>query len=86
MVRVALGADGVPRLGGGPGRGAWLCSAGCCEVADRRKAFARAWRCQVDAEAVAMAGALVRAAMQVTPHPGTLSGGVIDERTLTTRG
>ena len=38
-----------------PGRGAWLCagSRGCLELAERRKALARAFRAPVEAAAVA---------------------------------
>jgi predicted RNA-binding protein YlxR (DUF448 family) len=45
MVRCALGADGVVRVGRvAPGRGAWLCSPACFALAEKRKAFDRAWR------------------------------------------
>lgn len=52
MVRCAYGPDG-PTVGRtAPGRGAWLCSPDCLHVAIRRKAFDRAWRRAVPAEAL----------------------------------
>jgi uncharacterized protein len=51
LVRVSLDADGRPRLGRGPGRGAWLCRApdplDCLDTALRRHALDRALRATV---------------------------------------
>ena len=49
LVRVARRPDGSLGVGTNePGRGAWLCaSAGCFEMAVRRRAFGRALRRQV---------------------------------------
>jgi len=53
MVRCALTPEG-PRLGrGAAGRGAWLCSLACFDLAVRRRAFDRAWRRTVGADALA---------------------------------
>jgi predicted RNA-binding protein YlxR (DUF448 family) len=55
-MRCTLGADGVARVGrNGAGRGAWLCASSqrCFETARKRKAFGRAWRCQVEDQALA---------------------------------
>jgi predicted RNA-binding protein YlxR (DUF448 family) len=53
LVRCVLDADGTARLDRhGPGRGAWLCGAGCLGPAIRRRAFERAWRTQVRREAL----------------------------------
>ncbi|MEP7045314.1 MAG: YlxR family protein [Ilumatobacteraceae bacterium] len=47
LVRCTLGTDG-PAVGRtAPGRGAWLCSIDCFDTAVRRRAFTRAWRCDV---------------------------------------
>jgi uncharacterized protein len=44
LVRCALGADGMVHVERhGPGRGAWLCGAGCLAEARRRGAFGRAF-------------------------------------------
>jgi predicted RNA-binding protein YlxR (DUF448 family) len=56
LVRVVLDPGGALVVGTGlPGRGAWLCrgSAGCLELALKRRAFSRALRAQVAPEAVA---------------------------------
>ena len=47
LVRCVMGPHGpvVSRTAGG--RGAWLCSLECFESAGRRRAFARAWKCEV---------------------------------------
>ena len=82
MVRVAI-TDGVPRLGPGPGRGAWLCGRQCLTAAVRRKAFARAWRRPVEPGTIERLDELLTWAMQVEAHPGTLSGGVTNERRST---
>jgi len=53
-VRVVRRADGSLLVGRTlPGRGAWLCrdSAACVETAQKRRAFERALRGPVDAEA-----------------------------------
>jgi len=45
LVRCALGADDVVHVDRvGPGRGAWLCGAGCLAEAVRRGGFDRAFR------------------------------------------
>ena len=44
----ADGSAGVDRTG--DGRGAWLCGAGCFQVARRRRAFERAWHTSVRPE------------------------------------
>lgn len=47
LVRLGLGADGevtVDRPRRLPGRGAYLCGAGCLAAALKRKAFSRAFR------------------------------------------
>jgi predicted RNA-binding protein YlxR (DUF448 family) len=62
LVRVSLGPDGRPRTGTGtPGRGAWLClaSPSCVDGALRRRAFDRALRATLAAEALAEVRALV---------------------------
>ena len=47
LVRCAWGPDG-PAIGRDvAGRGAWLCSIDCFDTAVRRRAFTRAWRCEV---------------------------------------
>jgi len=75
-VRVALDEDGNLAVGGGPGRGAWLCAAssGCLDEAVRRKAFSRALRADVSGPAVAR----LRACLQ---EHGKIRGSVIDELT-----
>ena len=61
-LRIARGGDGpqsgdmVDRFGLGPGavgRGAWLCSMECFDLAVRRKAFERALRCEVSSDDIA---------------------------------
>jgi len=50
LVRVVRSADGALAVGRSlPGRGAWLCagSDACLELAERRKAFTRAFRAPV---------------------------------------
>jgi len=47
LVRCTLGADGPTVSRTSAGRGAWLCSIECFDTAVRRKAFGRAWRCDV---------------------------------------
>jgi predicted RNA-binding protein YlxR (DUF448 family) len=45
LLRCVIDVDGTIRIDRhAPGRGAWLCGAGCIEPARRRKAFDRAWR------------------------------------------
>jgi predicted RNA-binding protein YlxR (DUF448 family) len=45
MVRIAMTSDGTLHTGrGAPGRGAWVCEAGCFDLAVRRDAFERALR------------------------------------------
>ena len=44
LVRCASGIDGPVPSRTAPGRGAWLCSLECFDVARRRRAFDRAWR------------------------------------------
>ncbi|MBW3615788.1 MAG: YlxR family protein [Actinobacteria bacterium] len=54
LVRVVRVEDGSLRIGRGlPGRGAWLCAGTpeCFDLALRRKAFERAFRAPVRAEA-----------------------------------
>jgi predicted RNA-binding protein YlxR (DUF448 family) len=56
LVRIARSLEGqllVSRTA--PGRGAWLCkgSPSCVDLAERRRAFDRAFRTKVDPEAVA---------------------------------
>jgi predicted RNA-binding protein YlxR (DUF448 family) len=65
LVRITHGAEGIVVDGPSAGRGAWLCrapngvSAPCLDEALRRRAFARAWRVEVDAaELVAIRAAL----------------------------
>ena len=57
LVRVSLDADGAPRVGPGPGRGAWLCgppaTLGCLAEAERRHALDRALRAPVTAHQLA---------------------------------
>jgi predicted RNA-binding protein YlxR (DUF448 family) len=44
-VRCAITAAGVATVDRtAPGRGAWVCSAACFELAMKRKAFERSWR------------------------------------------
>jgi uncharacterized protein len=53
LLRCALTPDG-PRVGrDAPGRGAWLCSLGCFDLAVHRRAFDRAWRRAVGPDALA---------------------------------
>lgn len=55
LVRVVRTADGALCVGRSlPGRGAWLCtgSTACVDLADHRKAFARAFRAPVEPGAV----------------------------------
>jgi predicted RNA-binding protein YlxR (DUF448 family) len=42
-----MGTDGPIICRTSHGRGAWLCSIDCFDTAVRRRAFARAWRCDV---------------------------------------
>jgi len=51
-------ADGALAIGGGPGRGAWLCAGRqhCFETAARRGAFERALRAAVDPDAIEALG------------------------------
>ena len=53
MVRVARGDDGtlVPSRTA-PGRGAWVCSAACLDLAAKRKGFDRAYRTAVPPGAI----------------------------------
>jgi predicted RNA-binding protein YlxR (DUF448 family) len=45
MVRIARAADGTLHAGrGAPGRGVWICSPACFDLATRRNAFERALR------------------------------------------
>jgi predicted RNA-binding protein YlxR (DUF448 family) len=56
LVRVARRPDGSLAVGRNePGRGAWLCtgSAECFDIAVRRRAVARALRCEVPAQDLA---------------------------------
>ena len=55
LVRVAVGPEGTPQVGRTlPGRGAWLCAdPNCLELALRRRALARALRCDIDTDAAA---------------------------------
>jgi predicted RNA-binding protein YlxR (DUF448 family) len=60
LVRVTVAADGRLVVGpGAPGRGAWLCrgadgtiEVGCIDQATKRRAFGRALRAEVGAEAI----------------------------------
>ncbi|MGD1011953.1 MAG: YlxR family protein [Acidimicrobiales bacterium] len=55
LVRVVHAAGGTLDLGLGiPGRGAWLCrdSPGCVDLAERHRAFSRALRHPIGAEAI----------------------------------
>jgi predicted RNA-binding protein YlxR (DUF448 family) len=47
LVRCTLGTDGPIICRTAEGRGAWLCSIDCFDIAVRRRAFARAWKCEV---------------------------------------
>jgi predicted RNA-binding protein YlxR (DUF448 family) len=47
MVRFVLASSGVQCSRTAAGRGAWLCSAGCIDLAIRRNGFQRAWRVEV---------------------------------------
>ncbi len=47
LVRCVLGADGPVVSRTEAGRGAWLCSIECFDTAQRRRAFARAWKSDV---------------------------------------
>ena len=47
LVRCTMGIDGPIICRTSHGRGAWLCSIDCFDTAVRRRAFARAWRCDV---------------------------------------
>jgi predicted RNA-binding protein YlxR (DUF448 family) len=51
-------ADGALVIGGGPGRGAWLCAGrrDCFETAARRAAFERALRAWVGPDAIEALG------------------------------
>jgi len=49
LVRIARRPDGFLALGPGPGRGAWVCSAGCLDAAVGRGSLARALRCEIAA-------------------------------------
>ncbi|MDE3086991.1 MAG: DUF448 domain-containing protein [Acidobacteriota bacterium] len=55
LVRLRLGPGGEVVVGGGGGRGAWLCrgSAPCLEEALRRRAVGRALRAAISEEALA---------------------------------
>jgi predicted RNA-binding protein YlxR (DUF448 family) len=45
MLRIAAALDGTLQVGRlAPGRGAWVCSAACFDLAARRNAFDRALR------------------------------------------
>jgi len=46
--RCVLDADGAARISRtAPGRGAWICGAGCLDAARRNRGFQRAWRTDV---------------------------------------
>jgi len=47
LIRCTLGSGGAAVSRTSSGRGAWLCSIDCFDTAVRRKAFGRAWRCDV---------------------------------------
>jgi hypothetical protein len=52
-VRCAITAAGVATVDRtAPGRGAWVCSAACFELAMKRKAFERSWRRPLPPETV----------------------------------
>ena len=59
LLRCTLGADGsdganrarVSRTA--PGRGAWVCSIECFDLAAKRRRFERAWKRSVDADTLA---------------------------------
>ena len=49
-----MGLGGTLQLGAGAGRGAWLCDdIGCLDAAERRRAFSRALRADVNPGAIA---------------------------------
>ncbi len=50
MVRCAIGEQGSCVSRTAPGRGAWLCSLECFDLAARRRGFERAWKRTVDAD------------------------------------
>ncbi|MEY4175138.1 MAG: hypothetical protein RI900_2303 [Actinomycetota bacterium] len=52
LVRIADSPSGVQVARSAPGRGAWVCSGQCLQLAVRRKAFDRAWRRTVRTEEV----------------------------------
>ena len=55
LVRIVRTDSGLEVSRTAPGRGAWLCArstAECLDQAERRKAFSRALRGQVDPEAI----------------------------------
>jgi len=56
LVRIARAPDGTVSIGGGPGRGAWLCAtttAACFEQAVGRRALERALRTRLSAAELA---------------------------------
>ena len=52
LVRTSLGRHGAAVSRTAPGRGAWLCSTSCFDTAMKRRAFERAWKQQVSADAL----------------------------------
>ena len=44
MIRCAMSAHGASVSRTAAGRGAWLCSYECFTIAERKKAFERAWK------------------------------------------
>ena len=50
LVRCAIGEQGSCVSRSAPGRGAWLCSLECFDLAARRRGFERAWKRTVDAD------------------------------------
>jgi predicted RNA-binding protein YlxR (DUF448 family) len=53
LVRCAIGPDGARVSRTAAGRGAWLCSLECFDLAAKRRGFERAWKRSVDADALA---------------------------------
>ena len=52
LVRCVTGDQGAHVSRTAAGRGAWLCSIECFQIAERRRAFDRAWKRKVSAEAL----------------------------------
>lgn len=64
LVRCVVGPQGATISRTAAGRGAWLCSTACFHTAARRKAFDRAWKQSVHADALQPLERVLRTAFE----------------------